>query len=408
MSDIIKQGSLSIEKSRINADMMRSVTRRLIDEMWKDMLAEVPYASKAINLLEGYDIYDEDRCLVSDDDPVLKPDHTAARGFVDTRYPKDFSGFNPLTASYEYVQELFDGRSGTALQVVILQMLGARLAEHTYQFEAMYAQGNHLYFEDTGDLTLDHTKHFVSCQDISLLDPIYRDTLEQELASVSLPISKQDWESLQQLYQGNSLGHNELASLVEGLSERVFSRMWELDEAAQELFANGAKTGEKPLEYAHSTLLRGSRLNHGTWRVSDILRGQGVLYSLNTNPIAIRGLGTKLEQTAGMAARTDYVLSNGKHVEGPGAFLEIASRPYMELGEDDLPLNPPKLYREAVIEIDESKWQPDKCFIGSNGAEIKLKDIKLLDSHGHAHCYEGFKEENAEGIFFAAGGSVDK
>lgn len=409
----MSEGVIEIQKSKIVPAMRKSVTRALVDATWKSILAEVPYASQAINMLEQKIIYDHDRCVVAEDDPVLKPDHTASRGFIDSENAgsvRRLVGFDPAKATYEEVRGTFTATEGAALQAVILQILGMELEASAYHFPEMHAQGRHLFFKETGDLTLDHTKHFISYQNIAKLDAPYRDTIRKAIAGAHCSITESDWYKLQQLYKGALLSEEECTTLVKGLSARIFSRMWELDSAVARLFKEGAEQSKKPLEYAYSTYLRGNGVNHGTWRVVDIIKGFGVLHMFGTHPVPVRGYGTVLEQTAGMAATTSYKTASGALWEGPGAFLELASRPYQLQCTDEA-----MLLHEVVIQLDERTWKSDKAFIDQAGNEVTLSEIQagyygegsyLLDSHGHAVCYEGFKEENAKGIFFAAGGSV--
>ena len=203
--------------------------------------------------------------------------------------------------------------------------------------------------------------------------------------------------------------------------------MWPLHHHHACCLQAAANTGKKSMEYAFSTLLRGGRLNHGTWRVNDILRGVGALYSLGTHPIPVRGYQTILAQTAGMAVEEIYSTVEEIDFKGPGAFLELASRPYLLLNEDDQPLdisgNPTSLlsdkkmmlFHEVSVLLDHFQWQNDKLFIDYHGQFATLSQINsgaygagtsLMNKDGYPMCYHAFKESNAAAIFFAAGGNA--
>lgn len=426
--NIINRATLKIAKSNISSKMLELVTKKLIDDCWYNILQEVPYASTAINLIEKRQIYDGAKLLVGSEDSVIKPDHTAARGFVDSSKPPiDYSKFDPKTSSFEELLAHFPADSGTALTCLIIQMIGGKISSNICNFPNMKAAGTHLYFNTNHNIILDHTKHFISSQDIELLDEPYKTAIRNAIKNARPKLTPQDWHMLQRIYRGEELGHNELASLKEILFDRTFGRMWDIDIKVAKILQDGADKGEKPMEYAFSTYLRGNMLNHGTWRVSDILRAQGALSFIGAKPIKVRGMSTYLEQTAGMAAKTDYQCKDGSIINAPGAFLEVASRPYMLLGSNDLPVNikgeyvdiekdqQPYLLHELTIELDVSRWRDDKLFVTADGKVLSLGEInkgvlgnntRLSKSQGKALCYEGFKEANAAGIFFAAGGNV--
>jgi hypothetical protein len=424
---IINRGIVKIPNSKITAENIRQITKTLINNSWQLMLSEVSYASDAINMIESREIYRDAKLQLEPNDPSIKPDHTAARGFIDSNLENKLENIDVANISYQQLTEIFTPLTGTAFSTLIMQILGANISNEIYNFDKMHAEGTYLGFLDTTDIILDKTKYFVSNQDISLLKPNIQTAIREDIADYQLKISEEEWQILQRIYLGEHLSDAEITLICNDLEKKIFACHWKISENNANLLKKAAAKGEKPNEYAYSTLLRGTRLNHGTWRVADIFRGFGVLQLLHTNPVPIRGFRTMLEQTAGMASECDYLTKEDTTFKGPGAFLELASRPYMLLDIETDPIDAegnkidlnselqPILFREINIQLDSRKWENSKKFLDHNGREVSLADInsgkyiqhsKLIDFNGQAKCYEAFKETNAEGIFFASGGKI--
>jgi len=415
-------GSCLVPKSQISKNMLDKVTKTLIYDSWSLMLKETDYAATAINMIEEREIYAGEKLLIDANDSVIKPDHTASRGFIDGKL-SPIGDINPETLSYEDLQRTFHPLTGTAFSMMILQMLGAKLSNSICNFPMYHAKGTNVFFHSESDIIVEKTKHFASNQDINELPSEISNMLLNDFKDAEISISESDWTALQKIYQGNDLDDNELSSLLNDLPRKIFSRFWNISIKTATRLKELVESGNKPLEYAYSTYLRGSWLNHGTWRVADIYRGYGILASLGTNPVPIRGTNTYLEQTAGMATEIKYMTKEEETIEAPGAFLEIASRPYMLLNQDGSPIDlsgnivdleseQPALIKEVYIELDSSSWQNNKSFKTPNGKVLTLEEINngaitpesKLTHNNQAKCYEGFKENNAAGIFFAAGG----
>ena len=426
---MIKSPYYIIKQSKITPEISNHVTKKFIYGCWSLILKEVNYASQAINLIENKNIYQKNKLLIDSNSPLIKPDHTASRGFISNNMSSSFYKIDPLKLNYDDLKQEFHPLTGTCLSTIILQMLGAKFASEIYNFPIYNAKGTNLFFHHNNDINIQKTKHFVSNQNIDKLPNEIKKPLLKELKNYTLTISPDDWEILKQIYAGKNISKDNLQDLLTNLPNKILGRSWNITSNTAELLSNGSKNNskhKKPIEYAYSTYLRGNWINHGTWRVSDIFRGYGILQHLGTNPVPIRGLNTTLEQTAGMADNTDYQLNNGKTIKGPGAFLEIASRPYALLNSHNHPVNhmleevnltgssQPLLFKELSIELDPQKWVDNKIFLDNNNNPVSLTEInsgiygkntKLISKNRTALCYEGFKESNATGIFFAAGGS---
>ena len=410
-------GFYKIEKSKITSQMHLQITKRLINNCWSLMLKEVDYAAAAINLIESTEIYKKDKLLIDTNDSIIKPDHTAARGFVSKHSSQIPSNFSLLSTNFNELHKLFHPLTGTTFSVIILQMLGANLAQDTYSFPQYHATGTNLFFDDSDDIIVKKTKHFVSNQDIDELPPEIRAHIIDDLQDYKLPIDEKDWQYLQKIYAGETLSSNELEHLNNNLPNKVFNRSWNISYNTSKLLEKETAEQNKAVEYTYSAYLRGSFLNHGTWRISDIFKGYGILQHLGTNPVPIRGLNSSLEQTAGMATHINYTTKENKIISAPGAFLEIASRPYMLINNNNEAIyddnKNPILFKEVKIELNSNNWTNDKIFLSSNGDIYTLKQLNsgiianntMISNNGFSLCYEGFKESNAKGIFFAAGGN---
>lgn len=402
-----------IPKSKINAEMSHLITEQLIYDCWSLILKEVTYAPTAINLIESKHIYDKDKLLIDQNSPLIKPDHTASRGFISNKLSSSFDIINPTKLSYDDIHTMFHPLTGTCLSAIILQMLGATFSSEIYNFPIYHAKGSNLFFQNSQDININKTKHFVSNQNIDALPSEIKQHLIADFQDYNLPINANDWENLKKIYAGENLSKNDLTSLIKDLPKKILARSWKLSSKTAKLIYQ-ASLKNKALEYTYSTYLRGSWINHGTWRISDIFRGYGILQHLGTNPVPIKGLGTILEQTAGMAKTINYTTNDNNIITGPGAFLEIASRPYILHPQND---KQPILLKELTIELDSRTWKKDKIFLDAENNSYTLQELnsgilgkntKLTSKTGIALCYEGFKESNAKGIFFAAGGNLNK